>query len=314
MPGEQLVERVVRLTADLERVPDPGARRLAEDLSAAVLELHTEGLERLLGLLDEDERWRAAQDPVIGGLLLVHGLHPESLENRVREGLDQVRPYMASHGGDVELLGIEEGVVRLRLVGSCDGCAASASTLELAVEKALEETAPDLVGMEVEGAVATLAAVHVTGTELPMVPPGNGNGRSGDGSLDGASPGDGSLGGASDGNGAVGGAPRGLGDWLALDGLDDVAVDELRSIRAAEEQLVVARVDGSLLAYRDLCVACGMPLNGGALSAGVLSCPSCARRYFLPRAGRSLDDEQIQLQPIPLLVERGNGVKVALPT
>jgi Fe-S cluster biogenesis protein NfuA/nitrite reductase/ring-hydroxylating ferredoxin subunit len=279
MPGGELVERVVRLTAELERVPDPGARRLAEDLSAAVLELHTEGLERLLGLLDEDARWRAAQDPVIGGLLLVHGLHPESLENRVREGLDQVRPYMASHGGDVELIGIEGGVVRLRLTGSCDGCAASASTLELAVEKALEETAPDLVGMEVEGAVAT----QVTGVELPMI----------------------------DGNGH---APRGMDDWVTLEQVVQPRDDHLVSVTVGSEPLVLARVDGSLLAYRDLCVACGMPLNGGSLSAGVLSCPSCERRYFLPRAGRSLDDEQIQLQPIPLLVERDSGVKVAIPT
>jgi Fe-S cluster biogenesis protein NfuA/nitrite reductase/ring-hydroxylating ferredoxin subunit len=299
MAGEELVERIVRLTAELERVPDPATRRLAEDLSAAVLELHTEAIERLLELLDEDERWQAAKDPAIGGLLLIHDLHPEPLEDRVREGLDQVRPYMASHGGDVELLGIEDGVARLRLTGSCDGCAASASTLELAVEKALEEAAPDLLGMEVEGAVTS----HVTGVELPMV---NGNGAP---AANGDAP-DAALG---DAPRALGDAPRGLGDWLPLEGVEDVASDELRPVSAAGEPLVVAHVDGSLLAYRDLCVACGMPLRGGALSAGVLSCPSCARRFFLPRAGRSLDDEQIQLQPIPLLVEHGVGVKVALP-
>ena len=64
----------------------------------------------------------------------------------MREALDSVRPYMESHGGDVELLGIEDGVARLRLEGSCHGCAASASTLELAIEEALQATAPDLEG------------------------------------------------------------------------------------------------------------------------------------------------------------------------
>jgi Fe-S cluster biogenesis protein NfuA/nitrite reductase/ring-hydroxylating ferredoxin subunit len=289
MAGEELVERIVRLTAELERVPDPTARRLAEDLSAAVLELHADALERLLDMLDEDGRWKAGQDPAIGSVLLIHDLHPEPLEERVLQALEQVRPYMASHGGDVLLLGIEDGVARLRLVGSCDGCGASASTLELAVEKALEETAPDLLGIEVEG------AVRLTGTELPMAPSVNGH--------DHAPP-----------TARGGHASPGLGDWKPLAGVEDVAPDELRSATVGGEALVVARVDGSLLAFRDLCVACGEPLAGGALNAGVLSCPSCARRFFLPRAGRSLDDERIQLQPIPLLAERGVGVRVAMPT
>ena len=69
---------------------------------------------------------------------------------------------MESHGGDVELLGLDDGVARLRLLGTCNGCAASATTLELAVEKALEEAAPDLEGLEVEG------VAEVTGVPLPM--------------------------------------------------------------------------------------------------------------------------------------------------
>ncbi len=279
MAGEELVERIVRLTAELERVPDPAARRLAEDLSAAVLALHTEGLERLLELLDEGGRREAARDPVVGGLLLIHDLHPEPLEKRVREGLDEVRPYMKSHGGDVELLGIDDGVARLRLVGSCDGCAASASTLELAVEKALQEAAPDLLGMEVDGAVES----RVTGLELPMA---NGNG-----------------------NGGGPAAP----EWVVLDGFAEPGDDELMAVAVADQPLVVGRAEGALLAYRDLCVACGSRLTEGTLSEGVLACPACARRFFLPRAGRSLDDEHLQLQPIPLLVERDGSVRVALP-
>ena len=67
------------------------------------------------------------------------------------EALDNVRPYMESHGGNVELVSLEDGVARIRLEGSCDGCPASSSTLELAIKTALEETAPDLLGIEVEG-------------------------------------------------------------------------------------------------------------------------------------------------------------------
>jgi Fe-S cluster biogenesis protein NfuA/nitrite reductase/ring-hydroxylating ferredoxin subunit len=267
----EAIEQVHRLTAELQRVDDPRARRLAEELAASVLELHREGFERVFAELDEESRARLAADGIVGSLLLIHGLHPEPIEERVREGLERVRPYMESHGGDVVLLGVVDGVARLRLVGSCDGCAASSSTLELAVERALEETAPDLVGMEVEGAVPT-----VSGTPLPMAQPDR--------------------------------APASLADWTALDGLGDMAPGELCGVDVAGEHLVVANVDGSLLAYRDACAECGSSFRGSELSEGVLPCPACGRRFFLPRAGRSLDGEQLQLDPVPML-----GSRVALP-
>ena len=76
-------------------------------------------------------------------------------------------------------------------------------------------------------------------------------------------------------------------------------------------ELLVANVDGALLAYRDRCASCGAQLHGGLLLAGALSCPECARSFFLPRAGRSMDDDRMQLEPVPLLHEEGR-VKVAL--
>jgi Fe-S cluster biogenesis protein NfuA len=276
----ELIERVQRLTAELERVRDPRARELAEELAAAVLEMHGAALEQMLEAVDDEARARLADDGLVGSLLLIHGLHPVPIEERVRAGLEQVRPYMESHGGDVELLAVEDGVARLRLMGSCDGCAASSSTLELAVERALEETAPDLLGLEVEGAVAAPGgngAPPVTGTELPMAPPGER-------------------------------APATLADWTELDGLAELAAGEVRHAEVAGERLLLANVDGTRLAYRDACAGCGSTLENAALSEGVLSCSACGRRFFLPRAGRSLDDEWLQLEPVPLL-----GSKVALP-
>jgi Fe-S cluster biogenesis protein NfuA/nitrite reductase/ring-hydroxylating ferredoxin subunit len=127
----------------------------AEELLGEMLDLHGEGLARIAAALAGTPGvWDAlARDPVVAGMLLVHGLHPVPIEERVALALERVRPYLASHGGDVELLGLDDGVARLRLQGSCNGCAASASTLELAIERALEEEAPDLLGLEVEGAV-----------------------------------------------------------------------------------------------------------------------------------------------------------------
>ena len=153
-PEEELVGRVQRLTAEAEALPDPHAREVADELAAAVVQLYGEGLERIFAALEPDARARLAEDGVVASLMLIHGLYPVPLETRVQEALDTVRPYLESHGGDVELLGLEDGVARLRLEGSCSGCAASQSTLELAIERALEETAPDLLGIDVEGVVA----------------------------------------------------------------------------------------------------------------------------------------------------------------
>jgi Fe-S cluster biogenesis protein NfuA/nitrite reductase/ring-hydroxylating ferredoxin subunit len=271
MGPDQLIARVQELTGRLEDLDDPACRALAEELTSAVVQMYGAGLERIVELADADTRAGMAEDELVAGLLMIHDLYPVPMEERVAQALDTVRPYMESHGGNVELLGIEEGVAKLRLEGSCKSCRASSSTLELAVRQALEEAAPDLLGMDVEGiAEQEPEVVQVTGTALPM----------------------------------LNGAPS----WHSLDlngGGPLVAVD-VEGI-----PLVVAEVDGTLLAYRNSCADCGGALDGGVLDGGVLGCPGCGRNYFLPQAGRSMDDAHLQLQPVPLLREP-EGVKVAL--
>jgi Fe-S cluster biogenesis protein NfuA len=138
-----LVTRVEALTADL----DPAA----EELAGALMDLYGEGLERIMAAVDEETGRRLGEDGVIASLLLMHGLYPVPLEERVREALESVRPYMESHGGAVELVSLEDGVARIRLEGHCRGCSASASTLELGIRQALEASAPDLEGLVVDG-------------------------------------------------------------------------------------------------------------------------------------------------------------------
>ena len=88
-----------------------------------------------------------ADDDLVASLLIVHGLHPDDLDARVERALDSVRPFLRHHGGDVELLDVDEdaGAVRLRLLGSCDGCPSSSVTLQLAVERAIRDAAPEIV-------------------------------------------------------------------------------------------------------------------------------------------------------------------------
>jgi Fe-S cluster biogenesis protein NfuA/nitrite reductase/ring-hydroxylating ferredoxin subunit len=278
-----LVERVQELQTLLDRADGSETRALAEELVSTIVQMYGVGLERiletLLGAGPEGARIGAAlgEDPLVATLLLIHDLHPVPLEQRVQAALDSVRPYMDSHGGNVELLSLNDGVARIRLQGSCSDCSASSVTLELAIKQALEDAAPDLEGLEVEG-----VAPQMTGLALPMADP-------------------------SGSELPVVMAPA----WFDLDGVGDAAEGSLTAVAVGGAQLVVANVDGTLLAYRDACAQCGGPLRGGTLAAGALRCPSCERSFFLPRAGRSMDDERIQLEPVPLLREQGR-VKVAL--
>jgi Fe-S cluster biogenesis protein NfuA len=156
---EELVERVQELLGSLDEIADPVAQARVQELVGTVLELYGAGLERILGVIaDAGEgaihiRNALLDDGIVASLLLIHGLYPIPLEERVTEAIESVRPFLASHGGDVEILSIEDGIARLRLQGSCNGCPASASTLEHALKEAIDEAAPDLLALEVEGAV-----------------------------------------------------------------------------------------------------------------------------------------------------------------
>ena len=149
----------------------PVARDRAEELVRVVVDLYGAGLERLLEIagpdLSDSTVDELADDELVAGLLVVHGLHPYAVAERVERALESVRPYLRSHGGDVALLGIDEGVVRLRLLGHCDGCAGSTATLSTAVREAIDAAAPEIVQVDVE---EPTAAPHPapTGTLIPV--------------------------------------------------------------------------------------------------------------------------------------------------
>jgi Fe-S cluster biogenesis protein NfuA len=150
------VERVEHLLEQLDGVADGPARETATALVQALLELYGDGLARMVEHVAERDDGSLAQaladDEVVAPLLLVHGLHPVPLDRRVQGALAEVRPYLESHGGGVELVGIEEGTVRLALQGSCSGCPSSAVTLKHAVEEAIHKAAPDVLEIVAEDA------------------------------------------------------------------------------------------------------------------------------------------------------------------
>lgn len=115
---------------------------------------HREALVRLAGLIDPAALDAARADPVVARLLetyLEDDLGEAELHEALEEALDEVRPYIHSHGGEMEVVSVSDGVVKLRLMGACNGCPSSSQTLTQGVEKILRERWPAFRRLEVEG-------------------------------------------------------------------------------------------------------------------------------------------------------------------
>ncbi|MGH3496041.1 MAG: NifU family protein [Nocardioidaceae bacterium] len=266
------------------------ARERAESLVRLLSDLYGSGLRRLLDILDasgrlDDTLQKAiVGDELIASLLLIHGLHPHDVRTRVEAALDSVRPYLGSHGGDVELLDVsEDRVVTLRLLGSCDGCASSAATLELAVEDAIMAAAPEVVSLEVEsadpvpgGGSTSLISVDSLRARLGQAPPDDAT-------------------------------------WLGVPELESLVDGEIAGFLVGGQSVVACRVGHDLYVYGDVCASCHQGLAGATLQRQlgsadktvVLTCPQCGAHFDARRAGAGLDGNDSHLQPLPLVHRDG---------
>jgi Fe-S cluster biogenesis protein NfuA len=141
--------RLERGLADIESSTDPETWARVEALVTELLALYGQALERILDkaptLLVELEK-----DPLVAGILSIHGLRSETVEARVERALDEVRPYIGSHAGSVTFQGIDEhGRVRLQLDGTCKTCPSSRDTLDSRIRSAIERAAPEVTGIQV---------------------------------------------------------------------------------------------------------------------------------------------------------------------
>ncbi|PTR23600.1 Fe-S cluster biogenesis protein NfuA [Rhodococcus sp. OK519] len=270
----------------------PVARERAEQLVREVVDLYGEALGRVLaltartpGLVDE-----LAADELVSSVLLVSGLHPHDVETRVRTALDSVRPYLGSHGGDVELVDVTDGVVRLRLLGSCHGCPSSAVTLQLAVEGAVQAAAPETSAIEVETEDSETAPTPGVFTVDSLMS-------------------------------HVREDAQQSGTWLSAEEFADLAPGEVGGFTVGGLPMLVCRLGDEVFAYRDRCPACGNSMAGtsmqrragGGVNDAVLRCPSCRAHYDVRRAGIGVEEPDGHLDPLPVLTRDGI-LSVAVPT
>jgi Fe-S cluster biogenesis protein NfuA len=152
---ERRAARIEALLQEVAAFPDLEARAATEELVQTILDMYGGGLARILELVAQAEgpdhalTQALARDDLVGALFLLHGLHPLDLKTRLLQALDALQPSLQSRGSTAELIGIENGVARLRLAGSCQGCSAAALKAEL--EEALYQAVPDLDGLQIEG-------------------------------------------------------------------------------------------------------------------------------------------------------------------
>jgi Fe-S cluster biogenesis protein NfuA/nitrite reductase/ring-hydroxylating ferredoxin subunit len=269
-------------------------RERAEELVGLVTDLYGRGIERIFeilherGQLGDDTLAALTADELVSSLLVVHDLHPYSVEQRVEDALEKVRPYLGSHGGNVELLGIDElGVVQLRLLGSCDGCPSSSVTLQLAVEGAIEAAAPEIAGIEVETPLPdtvarhSLISVDALRSRLDKRP-----------------------------------GPADV-EWVGVAELADLAPGQLVGLSLSGLNVFGCRDGADVFVYCDVCPACAGSFAGAAMREAVpgvpaVRCPTCARDYDIRRAGAEAHGGHGHLDPLPTLLGP-DGWQVAVP-
>jgi nitrite reductase/ring-hydroxylating ferredoxin subunit/Fe-S cluster biogenesis protein NfuA len=151
---EELARRVDEATKTVRGLADEDARDAADELKRAVEAFHKAGLVTIVRALKADPRGMEllrdlARDPTVFSLFTMHGIVKPDIRAQVTQVLEYVRPYMQSHGGDVELAYVEGETAYVRLHGACNGCSMSSVTLRDGVTEALVENVAGIARVEV---------------------------------------------------------------------------------------------------------------------------------------------------------------------
>ncbi len=291
--GDQIEELLAALTAR-------GQGPAAEELVRLLVGLYGDGLAHIMAVLAEDGAAgnpatgpglldRLTDDPLVESLLLLHGLHPLDVDTRIQRALDRVRPYLGSHAGGVHYVGVTDGVARLVLEGNCNGCPSSTVTVQLAIEGAVQDAAPEVSEVVVEGMTEPAGPPEPVLLQIGTRPD--------------------ALAGLPPAAGLAEPAEAG-GGWVTL---GEIGPPSARPVTTTASGLpiVLCSVRGTLYAYQDGCAACGAALGEGRLDREVLTC-QCGATYDVSRAGRGLSDTTVHLNPLPLVTD-SQGIRVAVP-
>jgi Fe-S cluster biogenesis protein NfuA len=157
---DELLHRVSALT-------DSEARTSALELVQAIMDLHGATVSRLVELLEDASETgrnllaRLASDPMICGLLVLYGIHPVPLEQRVEQAVEKLVPQLRKSGTSVQVLGIKDGVVRLDLEKEARGFRYSPEKIHATIEQAILEAAPEVVEILIDGLTSSFVPIEM---------------------------------------------------------------------------------------------------------------------------------------------------------
>jgi len=150
------IQKIETLIERFEKSTDPYAREDARQLVQALMDLHSIALGRMVTvLIDEGATGQKilnelANDENVSGLLMLYGLHPLSLADRVGNAVKKLQPLLDSHHSTLELISCEEGAVQLRLVVNSNGCHSNSTELKQVIREAIIGAAPDFADLTIE--------------------------------------------------------------------------------------------------------------------------------------------------------------------
>lgn len=284
-PADSLEDRAGAVDRAAERVSalDPEARDAALALQQAVEAFHRPALVHIVRTLRDDPRgkellFELVDDPDVHAMFALHGIVRADPMTRAARALATVRPYLQSHGGDVELVRIEADTAYVRLHGSCSGCSMSAVTLREGVEEALVRMVDEIARVEVLDDEPTAAFIPVS---------------------------------------AIGRKPGATDTgWVRTIAANDVADGSMVRFdveiappagddAAQVDSFVLISHDGRISVFRNECVHQGRSLDGGSLVDGVIMCPWHGFR-FDAGSGECISAPNAQLAPIPTRIDDGH--------
>jgi Fe-S cluster biogenesis protein NfuA/nitrite reductase/ring-hydroxylating ferredoxin subunit len=233
-----------------------GAYRLA------IEDLNGEALRRLIRALKTDPAALAAIksamiDEVVYAVLRRHDIVKPSLNERVENALASVRPMLASHGGDVELVKVKPPSVEVRFIGACDGCPASALTFHAGVKKAVQDACPEITDIiQVRG----LGEADQSGVRFvsPFALGAKGN-------------------------------------WIAAGLLSEIPEGSVRSTVLGGEAVLLSRNGSTVTCFQNACAHLGFSIHDGEVENGIITCPHHGFQYDLA-SGECLTAPEVQLQ------------------
>ncbi|MBB3606303.1 Fe-S cluster biogenesis protein NfuA/nitrite reductase/ring-hydroxylating ferredoxin subunit [Mycolicibacterium sp. BK556] len=274
---EDLAKRVDDAVTALDGL-DPSAREVAEELKAAIEQIHRAGLVTMVRRMRSDDSARdvlfeLVDDPTVHLLLSLHGIVRPDPVTHANQVLASVRPQLNSHGGDVTLVRVEDATAFVRLEGACNGCSMSSVTLRNLVEEALVQEVPAISAVEVLPNEPTPTLIPIEALRIGLDPAAEG--------------------------------------WVEVGPAAALAVDELSplsltSATGERAEVIVVNAGQRLSAYRNECAHEALPLDNAVLDIGsnTLTCPWHGFCYDAT-SGECLSAPGAQLEQLPLRVDDG---------